>query len=86
MPTRKRPSRPRHKDPTIRLRDAALEYAAAIEVYGDETPGGFSKQREKYWDALRKAALAYRVWPRSRGRPLGSRDRVKRKRPLARDT
>lgn len=51
-------SRPPHH--ARRLKDAAIEFAAAIEA-GDDT------RRE--WDALRKAALAYRDEPRPKGRP-----------------
>jgi hypothetical protein len=49
----------------LRLRDAAIEFAAAVEAQAGTT---------REWDRLRRAALRYQDMPRARGRmpALGS--------------
>jgi hypothetical protein len=47
--------------PARRLMDAAVDFAMALEVENDH--------QSEAWDRLRKAAMAYRKAPKSRGRP-----------------
>lgn len=59
--TRSRPGRPA-QPPAVRLREAAVLFAAAVELGDDQDV-------RVQWDRLRHAALAYRDGPRPRGRP-----------------
>ena len=61
-------------DPIRSLRDAAIEYALAVEVYDSS---GQASGLVAYWDRLRKAAIRYRDADRLKGRPLGAKTRRK---------